>query len=185
MTIALLDVHYQGGGAHAACLLADSWESESPAAGYARDIATVEPYEPGNFYLRELPCLLAVLELLPSQPQAIVIDGYVWLAPGDRPGLGARLYEALERSAPVVGIAKTAFAGLEACHNVMPVLRGTSRRPLFVTAAGMSAVPAAEHVRRMAGPHRIPDLVRLTDRLSRSEPSGGESPAQSTRRRLR
>ncbi len=185
MTIALLDVHYQGAGAHAACLLADSWESESLAAGYTRDIEAVEPYEPGNFYLRELPCLLAVLELLPSQPQAVIIDGYVWLAPGDRPGLGARLYEALERSAPVVGIAKTAFAGIESCTNVMPVLRGTSRRPLFVTAAGMSAEAAAEHVRRMAGPHRIPELVRLADRLSRSGTPRNESVAQPMPGRLR
>ncbi len=185
MTIALLDVHYQGAGAHAACLLADSWESESLAAGYTRDIEAVEPYEPGNFYLRELPCLLAVLELLPSQPQAVIIDGYVWLAPGDRPGLGARLFEALGQSTSVVGIAKTAFAGAQTCANVIPVLRGASRRPLFVTAAGMSAEVAAEHVRRMAGPHRIPELVRLADRLSRTETSGSENPTQSKGGRLR
>lgn len=184
MTIALLDVHYEGVGAHAACILAESWDAESAVASYTSDIATVEPYEPGRFYLRELPCLLAVLRLLPAVPETVIIDGYVWLAPGDRPGLGARLFEALGRNASVVGIAKTAFAGAESCASVIPVLRGTSRRPLFVTAAGLDVETAAQHVRQMAGSYRIPELVSLTDRLSRSGMPGSGTSAQSQRERL-
>jgi deoxyribonuclease V len=128
----------------------------------------VEPYEPGNFYRRELPCLVSVLHLLPSLPEIVVVDGYVWLSSVDRPGLGARLYEALGRGTPVVGIAKSAFAGVESCAGVVRVLRGTSRNPLFVTAVGMEPDVAAQCVRRMAGKHRIPEIVRITDRLSRS-----------------
>ncbi len=168
MTIAFLDVHYRGESARAACVVAESWEAESPIATFVQDIGAVEPYQPGSFYRRELPCLLAVLRLLPSLPEVIVIDGYVWLAPGNRPGLGAHLYDALARGTPVIGLAKSAFAGSASCPGVIPVLRGASARPLFVTAAGMEPYAAAQCVRAMAGKHRIPELAQMADRLSRS-----------------
>ncbi len=168
MTIAFLDVAYKGKGARAACVLAGSWEAESPDSTCVQDIETVQPYEPGNFYRRELPCLVSVLRLLPSLPETIVVDGYVWLSSVDRPGLGARLYEALGRGTPVVGIAKTAFAGVESCAGVVRVFRGGSRNPLYVTAVGIEPEVAARCVRDMAGKHRIPKMMRIADRLSRS-----------------
>ncbi len=171
MTIAFLDVHYAGAGARAACVLAESWESRSPASSCVQEIAAVEPYQPGSFFRRELPCLLSVLRLLPSLPAALVVDGYVWLPCPRRPGLGAFLYEALDRRAPVVGVAKSAFAGAGSCEDVAQVLRGTSRNPLFVTAAGIGLDAAARCVRRMAGPHRIPEMLRIADRLCRGRPS--------------
>lgn len=167
MAIAFVDVHYEGMGARAACVVVESWEAESPESTYVADIETVKPYEPGKFYLRELPGLVAVLGLLPSLPETVVVDGYVWLSVG-RPGLGAHLYESLGRRAAIVGIAKTAFAGIESWPGVVPVLRGTSRSPLFVSAAGMEPEEAANNVRRMAGESRIPEIVKMTDQLSRS-----------------
>lgn len=168
MAIAFVDVDYKGQGARAACILIRSWEAELFSSAYVRDIEEVEPYESGNFCRRELPCLLSVLQMLPALPEAVVVDGYVWLSSGCRPGLGARLYDALNRAAPVIGIAKSAFKGIEPCNCVVPVLRGTSLRPLFVTAAGIETNVAAERVRRMAGKYRIPEIVRITDALSRS-----------------
>ena len=91
VAIAFVDVDYKGAGARAACVLTESWEAESPASTCVSDIETVEPYEPGNFYRRELPCILSVLQMLPLSPEIVVVDGYVWLASVDRPGLGARL----------------------------------------------------------------------------------------------
>lgn len=166
MTIACLDVHYRGDAARAACAVASSWESDAPLATCDAVVDSVQPYEPGAFYRRELPCLLAVLRRLPTLPDVVVIDGYVHLPPDWRPGLGAHLYEAI--GLPVVGIAKTAFRGAGSCPAVVPILRGRSRNPLFVTAAGMTPEAAAECVRRMAGTHRIPDLVKLADHLARS-----------------
>lgn len=171
MTIAFLDVHYEGEAARAACVLVESWEADAPSATFVQDIEAVEPYEPGSFYRRELPCLVSVLRLLPSAPDAVVIDGYVWLASLDRAGLGAWLYESLCRATPVVGIAKTAFAGAESSDCVTQVFRGSSRHPLFVTAAGMELEAAARHVRAMAGKHRIPEIVRTADQLSRGKVS--------------
>jgi deoxyribonuclease V len=168
LTIAFLDVGYKGARARAACVLADSWESEVPNSTYVQDIDAVEPYDPGNFFRRELPCLLAVLRVLPSLPEVAVVDGYVWLSSARRPGLGAYLYHALGRHVPVVGIAKTAFVGARSCDVVAQVRRGNSRQPLFVTATGMELAAAERGVRRMAGKHRIPDMMRIVDRLSRN-----------------
>lgn len=165
--IACLDVAYPDHGARAACVVAASWESESPASTYVREIDVVQPYAPGEFYRRELPCLLAVLDLLPALPEVVVIDGYVWLS-DSRPGLGAHLHAALGGKIPVVGVAKSAFAGVESCSRVVQVFRGESKRALFVTAAGMEPAVAGECVRCMAGAHRIPELLRVTDRLSRA-----------------
>jgi deoxyribonuclease V len=168
VTLALLDVCYRGIGARAACVLAESWAAQTPSSTCVQAIEKVEPYEPGSFYRRELPCLLAVLRLLPEPPAVVVVDGYVWLPPSGRPGLGARLYEALGGGTAVIGIAKSAFAGAESCAFVVPVLRGTSKRPLYVTAAGIEVGAAAQRVRGMAGKYRIPDLARMADRLASS-----------------
>jgi deoxyribonuclease V len=168
MTIACVDVAYGERGARAACVLIDAWKSQLALACYVEAIDTrPHAYEPGFFYRRELPYLLAVLRLLPALPALVIIDGYVWLPPDGRPGLGAHVYEALARRITVVGIAKRPFDGVEACDCVWPILRGASRQPLFVTAAGMTNAAAAVAVRAMAGKHRIPDMVRMADRLAR------------------
>jgi len=170
MTIACVDVAYrERKAARAACVVIDAWESSAPLTWYAKAIDVIpHAYEPGFFYRRELPYLMTVLRLLPALPAVIVVDGYVWL-PDGRPGLGVYLYEALVRCAAVVGIAKRPFEGVGASDCVLPVLRGASRQPLFVTAQGMANAVAAMAVRTMAGKHRIPDMVRMADRLSRED----------------
>ena len=92
-----------------------------------------------------------------------MVDGYADLDPGGRPGLGAHAHT--EFGIPVIGVAKSAFR--TATHAV-PVLRGTSAHPLFVTAAGMPRDEAADLVRHMAGQHRLPDAMRRADTLART-----------------
>jgi deoxyribonuclease V len=92
-----------------------------------------------------------------------VVDGYADLDPGGRPGLGA--YAHAEFGIPVIGVAKTAF---RAASHAVPVLRGTSARPLFVTSAGMPRDAAAQLVRQMSGQHRLPDAIRRADTLART-----------------
>ena len=53
----------------------------------------------------------------------------------------------------MIGVAKSRFR--TATHAV-PVVRGSSARPLYVTAAGMPTADAANLVRRMAGRYRLP-----------------------------
>ena len=76
----------------------------------------------GEFYRRELPCLLAVLQNIPK-PDVIVIDGYVWLGSGHS-GLGAHLYDALNQTGAVVGVAKSRFHSADAVAS--PVVLGAS-----------------------------------------------------------
>lgn len=162
--IAAVDVCYSETGATAGGVLFTHWTSEHPARELREFIERVEPYDPGNFFKRELPCLLKVLEPVKDRVEAIIVDGYVWLGPEQRPGLGAHLYEALGDQTPVIGVAKSLY---RRATNAEAILRGRSRRPLYVTAAGMDPVVAARNIQGMHGPHRIPSLLKRVDQLCR------------------
>ncbi len=162
--LAAVDVSYGPRGAAAACVLFRGWADPAEAAVHVATLADVAPYEPGAFYRRELPCLLAVVGQVQVPLEVIIIDGYVFLSEDGRPGLGAHLFEALGRTTAVVGVAKTGFAGASFAE---PVLRGGSSRPLFVTAAGVAPAVAAGWVAGMCGAHRIPTLLKRVDRICR------------------
>ncbi len=113
--IACVDVDYRDAEAVVACVGIARWTDAAPSVESVVRLAAVAPYEPGAFYRRELPCILAVLATV-RDVELVVVDGYVWLARA-RPGLGARLHEALGARVPVVGVAKTAFRGNDAAHD--------------------------------------------------------------------
>jgi deoxyribonuclease V len=161
--LAITDVHYGKNEARAACVLAADWSDAAPAGVWTERIQPIAPYEPGAFYKRELPCLLAVLSQVPRPLEAVIIDGYVWLDGAGRRGLGAHLHEAL--GIPVIGIAKTAFQG---SPFAAPLVRASSARPLFVTAAGMDMPSALSKLTRLHGANRLPTLLKLADRLART-----------------
>src|SRR5580693_681199 len=159
---AAVDVHYlPTGGARAAAVLAADTAFARVLAEHTAVLPQVPPYQPGQFYLRELPPLRAVLENL-SGLGLLVADGYADLDPGGRPGLGARAHA--EFGVPVIGVAKSPF---RTATHALPVLRGTATRPLYVTAAGLPAADAARLVAAMAGQYRLPDALRTADALSR------------------
>jgi deoxyribonuclease V len=163
--IACLDVDYRDTTASAAAIAFREWPDATPVEERVVAVSNFQPYEPGQFFRRELPCLLAVLRAL-RPVSVILVDGYVWLDGMSRPGLGAHLYRALDGQAAVVGIAKTKFRGTDgACE----VTRGRSIRPLFITSAGMNAEEARQHVRSMHGSYRMPTLLKRVDRLARSD----------------
>ena len=163
-TICAVDVYYRDTGALSAAVTFGDWTDEKPQHEITVPIPQVAEYRPGQFYLRELPCILAVLEKLPCPPRTIVVDGYVWLRP-DEPGLGLHLYETLGSRVPVIGVAKTSFDG---SPHAVPVRRGDSKRPLYVTAAGMEDSAAAACVTAMHGEYRLPTLLKAVDMLCRS-----------------
>lgn len=164
--LAIIDVDYGEDEREAlvACVVAAEWTAAEPIEVAMATVDDVRPYTPGRFFERELPCLLAVLERARTRVQVIVVDGYATLDVHGTPGLGAHLHTALGGEQAVIGVAKTAYRGSE---HATPVLRGTSRRPLFVTASGVDAELAARLVTGMHGPHRIPTLLGLADRLAR------------------
>jgi deoxyribonuclease V len=102
----------------------------------------------------------------------LVVDGYADLVPGGWPGLGAHAHA--EFGIPVIGVTKSAF---RTATHAIAVLRGTTARPVFLTAAGMPRADAAELVRLMAGRFQVPDALRLADQLARR--SAADSPQRS------
>jgi deoxyribonuclease V len=162
--VGIVDVHYEGAGARAACVVARAWDDAVGCEERVAAIAEVSPYRSGAFFERELPCLVRVLSLVRTALGAVVVDGYVELDENGAPGLGGHLHEHLGRSIPVIGVAKTAFRGSAFARKV---LRGTSQNPLFVTARGMAVDDAALLVGQMHGAHRIPTLVTRADHLAR------------------
>ncbi|WP_426735004.1 endonuclease V [Myxococcus faecalis] len=161
--LACVDVDYREDLTVAACVLFRDWVDGVEAGHHVDRGPRAAEYEPGQFYRRELPHLLRVLALVTQPLEAIVVDGYVWLGQ-DKPGLGAHLYEALGRAVPVIGVAKTSFHSSDVA---LPVLRGQSQRPLFVSAVGLSTTAAAESIQRMHGASRMPTLLGRVDRLCR------------------
>ncbi len=159
-----MDVDYRAAEAVGAGVLFADWSLGSVDAAIVRRIGDVQPYRPGRFFERELPCLLAVLDDIEARLEAIVIDGYAVLGDGE-PGLGAHLSDALDGRVPVIGVAKTRFRDTPPETEVM---RGASRRPLYVTSIGMDAGDARRAVRLMHGSHRIPTMLAAVDRLARS-----------------
>jgi deoxyribonuclease V len=169
---ACVDVHYAGSTAIAACVVFTDWRDSEPHSEHLSRIDGIAPYEPGRFFRRELPCIASVLATLPAPPDLVIIDGYVWLDDA-RPGLGAHLFDALARTTPVIGVAKTAFRGVTTARAIT---RGRSASPLFITAAGMSVDDAAECIRKMHGAYRMPTLLSHVDRLSRTGSAAQKSP---------
>lgn len=158
-----LDVDYRADGiAVAAGVWFRGWAADREAAQAVAGFSGVAPYEPGEFYRRELPCLLGVLREGP-QADLIVVDGYVFLGQGHA-GLGAHLHAALEHKVPVIGVAKTRY---HSASEAIEVRRGQSDAPLFVTAIGIDASAVAAEVQRMHGPYRVPTLLRSVDQLAR------------------
>lgn len=173
--VAVVDVHYDGDCATAACVVAASWTDGSPVEEHVTRVSDVRPYKPGAFFERELPCVLAVLSLVQTKYQAIVIDGYVELDERGTPGLGGHLHAHYGGAIAVVGVAKTPYRG---SPFAVSVLRGASRSPLYVTARGLLLDEAAELVQRMHGEHRIPALLRRVDGLARGRLSPSPKVAQ-------
>jgi deoxyribonuclease V len=161
--LAALDVQYDDTrslGTAAAVLFA-RWDDMAAATEYTAVVENIQPYVPGEFFRRELPCLLAVLGKISEPLEALVVDGYVRL--NEKPGLGRHLSEHLPPGTPVIGVAKTRFHSAAAVE----VLRGDSKSPLFVTSIGIDPQEAADRIRRMHGPHRIPTLLKRADQLAK------------------
>lgn len=162
--IAAFDVHYlEGGCASAAAVLFLDYRDAEPAATFTQFIPGAAEYIPGEFYRRELPCILTLLQQIKEAPDEIVVDGYVML--GNRPGLGQHLFKSLDGNIPVVGVAKSMFEGSSAAE----VFRGESIHPLYVTSAGVDLQKASERIRTMYGAHRIPALLKRVDLLARGK----------------
>lgn len=174
--IAVLDAAYSHYASGVSAVIAADWRDSEPLEVLTEQGPPAEPYESGRFYKRELPLLLSILSQWKAPLSAVVIDGHVWLDGKGRPGLGARLHEALGGDVPVIGLAKSPLAHradeAEPTEDFgfapIPVLRGQSQRPLYVSAVGIERAVAVDLVHRMHGDNRLPTLVKIADRAARN-----------------
>lgn len=161
-----IDVHYREDFAKVVSIEFEEWEAEQPTIIKEMLVYDIAPYVSGQFYKRELPCILKILEQTDlSLIDTILIDGYVTLN-GGRPGLGRYLYKHLDKSIPIIGIAKKAFRDNE--NYVRKVVRGESKQPLFITSVGMQLADAAQRIQEMNGKFRMPTLLRILDSRTKS-----------------
>lgn len=161
-----VDTFYRGNAAKTAAIGFTDWQTSTSYETWTTITEGVEAYTPGEFYKRELPCILGILPLTKHRTvDLIIVDGFVYLTDDNKPGLGAYLFKALKEKVPVIGVAKSNFATLE--NNKRAVFRGGSKNPLYITAAGIDLDKAAAGVQSMAGPYRIPLLLKILDRLTK------------------
>ncbi len=163
--IACFDVYYHPGYARACSIVFQTAPCEKVISSYCALIKQVHAYVPGEFYKRELPCLLQVFALIEEEINLIIIDGYVVLGSG-RKGLGGYLFEALDKKIPVIGVAKTFFTG---CVDLIEVYRGSGNRPLYVSSIGIDLELSAKLISNLQGNYRIPEVLKTVDRLSREK----------------
>lgn len=160
------DTYYYDNKAQTICIRFHHWDDKDPSHIYTEIREGVEEYIPGQFYKRELPCILSLLEKIPLEGlEAIIVDGFVVLNDEGKPGLGAYLYESLDKKYPVIGVAKSNFAQID--KNKRAVLRGESAKPLYVTTIGIDVDITAENVKNMYGKYRLPDLLKRLDQLTK------------------
>lgn len=164
--ILAFDTYYYNNKAKTVCVAFEDWGDTRDLKTYSEIREDVEEYTPGEFYKRELPCILSLLrQITGNDIEAIIVDGFVYLDDDAKLGLGGHLYHHLGCTIPIIGVAKSNFATLD--KNKVALQRGESERPLFITAAGMDPKVAADRIKSMSGSYRIPALLKALDRLTK------------------
>lgn len=163
--ILAIDVDYrENSTANVAGILFKKGEDEKPYKTITKKVENIASYESGQFYKRELPCILALLkEIKEENLDYIIVDGYVFLNENKK-GLGAYLYDAIEQKIPIIGVAKNAYSNiLEETH----IYRGESKKALFITSVGINLEEAKKRIKDMHGEYRNPTLLKEVDQACR------------------
>lgn len=169
--ILAIDTYYFEDKAKTVAILFENWNSTFFSHQYFEVINCSSEYISGEFYKRELPCILSILKKLDLDLiNFIIIDGYVYLDNYNKYGLGAYLYESLKFKIPIIGVAKTKFA--LNTKNKVDLFRGKSKNPLYISSIGIDNENAKENILKMFGEYRIPTLLKELDKLTKEKNYG-------------
>ena len=146
--ILAVDVYYRSASACIGGVAFSAWSQEVPDRELTSTMNRIEDYQSGQFYKRELPCILKLLRDHRLHPKTIIVDGFVFLDGHTRPGLGKYLYDQLDQKIPVIGVAKRPFSEIPAACQVF---RGASAQPLYVTSVGFPVEQAKRNIVQMHG----------------------------------
>lgn len=162
--ILAVDVQYSEDNAKVAGVEFENWHSDKSQKEYVSLFEGVADYEPGNFFKRELPCILRLLSEHNLTPDCIIVDGFVFLDGYSKAGLGKHLFDALNGKTVVIGVAKKRFKDIDMSFAVY---RGGSQKPIYVTSIGTDLELATENIYNMHGKHRLPTLLKRVDQICR------------------
>ncbi len=162
--ILCIDVQYSEDIAYIAGGIFKDWNADEFEKVYKTTLSNIADYEPGQFYKRELPCVLKLLNQIKEKIEVILIDGYCFLSLENKEGFGAHLYNALNKEVPVIGLAKNPFRGNDFSKSLF---RGGSIKPVYITSIGMEPDEAYTKVLKLHGDYRIPTLVKKIDSIVR------------------
>jgi deoxyribonuclease V len=166
--ILAFDTYYFENNAKTVCIQFEKWNDFTITKTFEETLSDVEEYKSGEFYKRELPCILSLLKSIDlSECEAIIIDGFVIIDDNQNNGLGGYLYNSLNCKIPIIGVAKNNFLKIEKFKK--EILRGESKKPLYITSKGINLNKAAELIKKMDGKYRIPDLLKKVDSLGRNK----------------
>lgn len=161
--IACVDVQYhEDDSAISACVVFEDFNSGDYIEIKKVKIEKVEEYISGQFYKRELPCILKVIEDL--HIDLLIIDGYVDFGSEKEPALGKYLYDKLNYKIPIIGVAKNPNKSYKNCSSI---IRGESSKPLWISSVGTDIKYAMEVILKMHGEYRLPTLLKLVDSICR------------------
>lgn len=162
------DTYYYENKAKTVCLSFKDWNLEENYKIFSETISQVEEYVSGEFYKRELPCILSLLSKIDlNDVDLIIIDVFGFLNDENKFGLGAYLYKTLDEKIPIIGVAKRDFASIE--KNRRKIFRGVSKNPLFITSIGIDLNLASKKIEEMKGEYRIPNLLKELDKLTKEK----------------
>lgn len=166
--ILAFDTYYYENKAKTVCLSFEDWNQEDKFEIYTEILFEIEEYVSGEFYKRELPCIISLISKIDlKKVNLIIIDGFVFLNDENKFGLGAYLYHELNKKIPIIGVAKRDFATIE--KNRIKLYRGKSENPLFITSIGIELNIASKKIEEMNGKYRIPTLLKEVDRLTKEK----------------
>ncbi|WP_422103982.1 endonuclease V [Winogradskyella sp.] len=160
--ILAFDTYYFDTKAKTVCLSFETWTDAKPKQLVSEIIEGVAAYESGEFYKRELPCILSLLNRFDLDAiEFIIVDGYAVLNNEGKLGLGGHLFETLNKKTPIIGVAKSRFNGNNRYSREL--FRGKSKNPLYISAKGVALDLAFNLIQSMHGDYRIPTLLQILD----------------------
>lgn len=165
MILAIDSYYYSDIDCYTVGISFDTWEQSTPTCIRSCHTSGFSPYVPGEFYKRELPGILGIIQLFDTNPDIIVVDSFITLEDMDgniKEGLGAHLLDSLNYSPIIVGVAKSMYCR---CNEIsLPLRRGNAINPIWIQGLGCTNEEALSFISRMHGVYRIPDLLKLLDK---------------------
>ena len=171
MKILAIDVQYYENEAQISGVIFSDFKTNNIDEIITFKTGKMESYIPGQFYKRERPIILELLNKIDYRIDYIIIDGYVFLGKEKKPGLGKYLYDSIQKldnkflsDCSIIGVAKNRFIDTpKSCE----IFRGVSKKPLYVTSVGLSLDDAKEKILSMYGKYRIPFILKRVDQACR------------------